>query len=118
LINLKILASEFPFHGWKNPEIAWGEIWIEFCVHLYAISGLFQPCKGSSEERISKWSTICSTFSKSGWSVVRSACLPREVLRKRDRHRTSLEFRLGVTRWIPELRKWPSYHGLLGYGTV
>jgi hypothetical protein len=26
LINLKILASEFPFHGWKNPEIAWGEI--------------------------------------------------------------------------------------------
>jgi hypothetical protein len=21
------LASELPFHGWKSPEIAWGEIW-------------------------------------------------------------------------------------------
>jgi hypothetical protein len=20
-------ASELPFHGWKSPEIAWGEIW-------------------------------------------------------------------------------------------
>jgi hypothetical protein len=23
----KILASEIPFHGWKSPEIAWGDIW-------------------------------------------------------------------------------------------
>jgi hypothetical protein len=22
------LASELSFHGWKSPEIAWGEIWI------------------------------------------------------------------------------------------
>jgi hypothetical protein len=22
----KFLASELPFHGWKSPEIAWGEI--------------------------------------------------------------------------------------------
>jgi hypothetical protein len=21
------LASELAFHGWKSPEIAWGEIW-------------------------------------------------------------------------------------------
>jgi hypothetical protein len=21
------LASKFHFHGWKSPEIAWGEIW-------------------------------------------------------------------------------------------
>jgi len=26
--------------------------------------------------------------------------LPREVLRKRDRHRTSTKFRLGVIRWV------------------
>jgi hypothetical protein len=26
LINSKFLASELPFHGWKSPEIAWGEI--------------------------------------------------------------------------------------------
>jgi hypothetical protein len=68
---LKFLVSELPFPGWKGPEIAWGGIWIEFCVRLgksglvkphqnirhkvkispHAISGLFQPRKGSSEAR-------------------------------------------------------------------
>jgi hypothetical protein len=71
LITSKFLASELPFHGWKSPEIAWGEIWIEFCVRLgksgsvephqnirhtvqissHAITGLFQSWKGSSEAR-------------------------------------------------------------------
>jgi hypothetical protein len=71
LITSKFLASELPFHGWESPEIAWGEIWIKFCVRLgksgsvgpyqnilhtvqilpHAISGLFQPWKGSSEAR-------------------------------------------------------------------
>jgi hypothetical protein len=32
LITSKFLASELHFHGWKSPEIAWGETWIEFCV--------------------------------------------------------------------------------------
>jgi hypothetical protein len=27
LITWKFLASELPFHGWKSPEIAWGDIW-------------------------------------------------------------------------------------------
>jgi hypothetical protein len=26
LITSKFLASELPFHGWKSPEIAWGDI--------------------------------------------------------------------------------------------
>jgi hypothetical protein len=26
VVALKFLASELPFHGWKSPEIAWGEI--------------------------------------------------------------------------------------------
>jgi hypothetical protein len=34
LITSKFLASKLPFHSWKCPEIAWGEIWIEFCVRL------------------------------------------------------------------------------------
>jgi hypothetical protein len=34
--------------------------------------------------------------------------LPREVLRKRDRHRTSIKFRLRIIRWVPELFKRPS----------
>jgi hypothetical protein len=25
-VNPKLFASEFSFHGWKSPEIAWGEI--------------------------------------------------------------------------------------------
>jgi hypothetical protein len=31
--------------------------------------------KGAPRQEISKWSTVCSTFSRSGWSVVRSALL-------------------------------------------
>jgi hypothetical protein len=27
LTTLKFLVSELPFHGWKSPEIALGEIW-------------------------------------------------------------------------------------------
>jgi hypothetical protein len=38
--------------------------------------------------------------------------LPREVLRRRDRHRTSIEFRLGVIWRIHELFKRPSYTGI------
>jgi hypothetical protein len=34
LITWKFLTSELPFHGWKSPEISWGEIWTEFCVRL------------------------------------------------------------------------------------
>jgi hypothetical protein len=35
LITSKFLASELPFHVRKSPEeIAWGEIWNEFCVRL------------------------------------------------------------------------------------
>jgi hypothetical protein len=34
LITSKFLASEIHFHGWKSPEIAWGEIWIKLCVRL------------------------------------------------------------------------------------
>jgi hypothetical protein len=31
--------------------------------------------KGAQRQEISKWSTVCNTFSRSGWSVVRSASL-------------------------------------------
>jgi hypothetical protein len=95
LITSKFLASELPFNGWKSPEIAWGEIWIELCVRLgnsgsvephynnrhtvkispHAISGLFQPWKRSSEVRNFQAINVCSTFSGDGWSVVRSASL-------------------------------------------
>jgi hypothetical protein len=47
-----------------------------------------------------KWSTACSTFSRSGWSIVRSASLAKGGTSKRDRHRTSIKFRLGVIMFI------------------
>jgi hypothetical protein len=58
--------------------------------------------KGAPRQEISKWSTVCSTFSRSGWSVVRSASL-----RKRDRHRTSTKFRFRIM-WVHEICKRPS----------
>jgi hypothetical protein len=33
--------------------------------------------KGAPKQEISKWSTVCRTFSRSGWSVVRSASLAK-----------------------------------------
>jgi hypothetical protein len=33
--------------------------------------------KGALRQEISKWLTVCSTFSRSGWSVVRSASLAK-----------------------------------------
>jgi hypothetical protein len=32
---------------------------------------------GAPRQEISKWSTVCSTFSRSGWSVVRNASLAK-----------------------------------------
>jgi hypothetical protein len=32
---------------------------------------------GAPRQEISKWSTVCSTFSRSGWSVIRSASLTK-----------------------------------------
>jgi hypothetical protein len=90
-------VSELPFHDWKSPEIAWNEIWIEFCVWL-GKSGSVEPHtnmyhtyrswpmqflsfsnheKGAPRQEISKSSTVCSAFSRSEWSVVRSASLAK-----------------------------------------
>jgi hypothetical protein len=95
LITSKFLTSELPFYGWKSPEIAWDEIWIEFCVGLEKVDrwnpirtsailsisrsmrflGFSNHEKGAPRQEILKWSTLCSTFSRSGWNVVRSASL-------------------------------------------
>jgi hypothetical protein len=90
----KFLASELPFHVWESQEIAWSEIWTVWQMFLcstdplfpswtqnsiqissHVISGLFQPWKGNSEACNFEISTVCSIFSRSGWSVVRSASL-------------------------------------------
>jgi len=52
---------------------------------------LRHPKKGS-------FKTTVTPFSRSGWSVVRSASLAKGSTSKGDRHRTSTLFRLGVIR--------------------
>jgi hypothetical protein len=54
--------------------------------------------KGAPRQEILKLSMVCSMFLRSGWSVVRSELLAKEVLQKRDCHCTSTKFQLGVIR--------------------
>jgi hypothetical protein len=51
-------------------------------------------------QEISKWSTVCSRFSRSGWSVVKSASLAKGGISKKEtaHHHTSTKFRLGEIR--------------------
>jgi hypothetical protein len=93
LITSKYLALELPFYGWKSPEIAWGEIWTVWRLFIWgsadplfpnrtqnsirissiAFLGFSNHEKGAPRQEISKWSMVCSTFLRSGWSVVKSA---------------------------------------------
>jgi hypothetical protein len=45
---------------------------IQFRSRPHAISGFSNHVKGAPRQEISKLSTVCSTFPRSGWSVVRS----------------------------------------------
>jgi hypothetical protein len=61
--------------------------------------------KGAPRQEISKWSTVCSTFWRSGWSVVRSASLTKGGTSKKRPSLHLHKFRLRVTRWVHELCK-------------
>jgi hypothetical protein len=65
--------------------------------------------KGAPRQEISKLSTICSMFRKWVGSCKKCIAYQGRYFEKRDRHRTSTKFRLGLTRWVHELRKRPSY---------
>jgi hypothetical protein len=52
---------------------------------------------------------VCSTFSTSGWSVVRRTWLTKGGTSKKRRHRISTKFRLGIIRGVHELFKLPWY---------
>jgi hypothetical protein len=65
--------------------------------------------KGVSMQEISNWSTVCSTFSRNGWSVVRSSSLANGGTSKKRTSPHLHKFRLGLTRWVHEPFKRPSY---------
>jgi hypothetical protein len=50
---------------------------IQFWSRPMRFLGLSNHEKGAPRQEISKWSTVFSTFSRSGWSVVRSASLAK-----------------------------------------
>jgi hypothetical protein len=50
---------------------------IKFSPHPLRFLGFSNHEKGAPRQKISKWSTVCSTYSRSGWSVVRSASLAK-----------------------------------------
>jgi hypothetical protein len=57
--------------------------------------------KGAPRQEITKWSTVCSTFLRCGWSIVRSASLAKGGTLKRDHHHTSK-----VPTWSNKLSPW------------
>jgi hypothetical protein len=75
----------------------------------HAISGLFQPWKGSYVQEILKWLMVCSMFSRSRWSIVRSASLAKGGTLKKRPSPHLHKFWLGVIQWVHELYKLPSY---------
>jgi hypothetical protein len=88
-ISSKFLASELPFHGWRSglcggcsngvPPIHFfqAEHRIKFRSRPMRFLGFFSHGNGAPRQEISKWSTVCSKFLRSGWSVVRSASLAK-----------------------------------------
>jgi hypothetical protein len=50
---------------------------IQFISRPMRFLGFSNHEKGAPRQEISKWSTVCSTFSRSGWSVVTSASLAK-----------------------------------------
>jgi hypothetical protein len=95
--HFQISCLEAPFSWLKKPEVAWGksELYGGCCngvppIHFFQAEHKIQftscPIRflgfsnhenGAQRQEISKWSTVCSTFSRSGWSVVRSASLAK-----------------------------------------
>jgi hypothetical protein len=77
--------------------------------------GFFKPWKGRTEARnLEVINGLQHVFEK--WvERCKNCILPREVLRKRDRHRTFTKYRLGVIRWVHELCKRPCLYVFKGW---
>jgi hypothetical protein len=69
--------------------------------------GISNHEKGAPRQEISKWSTVCSKFSRSGWSVVRSASLTKGGTSKK--RPLSAPPQSSDSEWVHEMFKRPSY---------
>jgi hypothetical protein len=99
-------------HGVPHTNYFQTEHRIQFRSRPMRFLGFSNHEKGAPRQEILKWTTVCSTFSRNGWSVLRSASLAKGgTWEKKDRNHTSTNFRLGVLRWVHELCERPSYNG-------
>jgi hypothetical protein len=103
--HFDISCLELHFHGWESSKIARGEIlniWRIFQAERriqFRSRWVFPTMKTellgkkfrSDQRYAERFREVCGAL----YEVHR---LPREVLRKRDRHRTSTDFRLKVVR--------------------
>jgi hypothetical protein len=64
---------------------------------------------GAPRQEISRWSTVCSTFSRSGWSILRSASLAKRSTSKKRPSPHLHKIPTLVIKWVHELCKRPSY---------
>jgi hypothetical protein len=88
--------------------------------------GFFSHDKGALRQEISKWSTVCNTFSRSGWSVVRIESLskggtskkrPSPHLHKVPTRSNKVGPRTFQTALVPTLRPYTFMEYFLGKGT-
>jgi hypothetical protein len=93
IVEQAVLTSELHFHGWKSPEIACGEIWtvwrmnevppVSMSIATFQLRTADAPLKFCHPKNGSLKTTV-TLFSRSGWSVVRSASLVKGgTLKKR-----------------------------------
>jgi hypothetical protein len=119
MITSKFLASELPFQGWMGRDLNWilRSAWksgsvephqnIRYTVQmsLRAITGLFQPWKGSSEARnFEVINGLQHVFGK--WVERSKKCITCQG--KYFEEETVTKFRLGVIRWVHQLCERPS----------
>jgi hypothetical protein len=83
----------------------------KFRSHPIQFLGFSNHEKGTPRQEISKWSTVCSMFLRSGWSIVRSALLAKGGTSEKKPSLHLHKFWLRVIRWVHELCKQPSHTG-------
>jgi hypothetical protein len=76
---------------------------------LMQFLGFYNHEKGATRQKIWKWSTVCSTFLRSGWSVVRSALLAKGGTSKK---RPSLHPHKVLT-WSNKVSLWTFHTALI-----
>jgi hypothetical protein len=80
---------------------------IQFRSHPMWFLGFFKHEKGAPRHEISKWSMVCSMFSKSGQSFVRNALLTKGGTSKKRLSSHLHKVLTWVMRWVHELANGP-----------